>query len=274
MKTFIRWPGNKSKYIKYLQKHIPKQFNTYVEPFLGSGSMFLYLQPKRYIVNDVNKDLMNVWKAVKNRPKSLVNVMLGFVIETNAMDKTHLVTFCRNTTDRLNRMKYSIQKAGLYTILKQYVFMSNLIVNGRFYFNGLNPNFYKHPVKVTNEYVDNIMQVNKFLNTNQGCLYNEDYKTILDKAQRGDFVFIDPPYKEPHNYNFQYNINESIDYKFLTELYGQVKSLDARGVKWLMTQADTEEIRTLFSEYKIHKFQVYRMTAKDKYKTELIIKNY
>ena len=52
-----------------------------------------------------------------------------------------------------------------------------------------------------------------------------------------------------------------------------LKLLYKKGVKWLMTQADTKEIKDIFKEYKIKKFEVYRANSKT-YKNELIIMNY
>ena len=43
----------------------------------------------------------------------------------------------------------------------------------------------------------------------------------------------------------------------------QVKKLDDRGVKWIMTQADTKTIRSIFKGYKIVKFPVYRAAKKE-----------
>ena len=49
MKTFIRWPGNKSKHVNKILPFIPNTFNTYIEPFVGSGALFLKLEPKTWI---------------------------------------------------------------------------------------------------------------------------------------------------------------------------------------------------------------------------------
>ena len=58
LKTFVKWSGNKSKHLKYILPHIPK-FERYIEPFVGSGALFLKLQPDKWIINDLNKDLIN-----------------------------------------------------------------------------------------------------------------------------------------------------------------------------------------------------------------------
>lgn len=64
-----------------------------------------------------------------------------------------------------------------------------------------------------------------------------------------------------------------MDAEFVQELYNQVKKLDAKGVKWMMTQADTPDVINQFSEYNVSKFAVYRnITQKSKF--EVLIKNY
>jgi hypothetical protein len=64
-----------------------------------------------------------------------------------------------------------------------------------------------------------------------------------------------------------------LDESFINRLYNQVKKLDMKGVKWLMTQADTKQIKEIFKEYHVKKFQVYRMGSKS-YVNELLIMNY
>lgn len=46
MKTFINWQGNKTRYLKHILPLIPDNYNTYIEPFVGSGALLLKLEPK------------------------------------------------------------------------------------------------------------------------------------------------------------------------------------------------------------------------------------
>jgi DNA adenine methylase len=111
------------------------------------------------------------------------------------------------------------------------------------------------------------------LNYTKGLILNKDYKEILKKTKKGDFVFLDPPYVEDHDYRFNYNKDEKLNNKFIYELYKEIKKLDNKGVKWMMTQADTKEIKDIFKDYNIKKFKVYRHITKS-YVYELILMNY
>ena len=75
MKSFINWQGNKKKHLKHLLPFVPSEYNTYIEPFVGSGSLFLHLAPSKWIINDLNKDLINSWMDVRNHPEEVLKTM-------------------------------------------------------------------------------------------------------------------------------------------------------------------------------------------------------
>ena len=64
-----------------------------------------------------------------------------------------------------------------------------------------------------------------------------------------------------------------MDIDFLNELKLQCEVLDKKNVKWLMTQADTKEIRRIFKGYVMKEYPVYRRGNKC-YKNELLVKNF
>ena len=68
MKTFFKWQDNKSKHFKYILPELPSDYNTYIEPFVGSGALFLRVEPEKWIINDLNQDNINIWKLVKMIP--------------------------------------------------------------------------------------------------------------------------------------------------------------------------------------------------------------
>ena len=72
MKTFFKWQGNKSKHFKYIIPEIPTDFKKYIEPFVGSGAVFLKIEPKRWIINDLNENNISIWKLAKENPKFII----------------------------------------------------------------------------------------------------------------------------------------------------------------------------------------------------------
>lgn len=276
MKPVIRWPGNKSKYAKLISQHFPDEYSRYIEPFVGSGALLFHTNPDKWIINDINKDLINVYNTVKENPQLVIKRMKQFgktikSFETNG-ERT---TFCRAQLEKFASMPYDGHRASLFMILKYCAYMSNLIVKGNYYFTGLDSKFFKNTKSdlyfLTAKCHDNLLSVSNFFNAANGRIFNTDYKAILKKAKRNDFVFIDPPYVEDYDYHISYNISNNND--IVKELYSEVRMLDTRGVHWLMTQADTPAVRDTFKEYNMIPFQVFRGFT-NSYKTELIIKNY
>jgi DNA adenine methylase len=275
MKTFIRWQGNKSKHINKFIKYIPEFTGTYIEPFLGSGALFLKLQPKKWIINDLNRDLINAWTSVRDNPKEIIRIFKAFEKEFKPLNVEDKKEYCQKITLNIESIEYNIKRAAIYMLMLYCSHMPNIIRNDNFYFPGLDMSIYirnNYPfLKPT--YYSNLVEVSTFINNSKGKIYNKSYEQVLDKAKKGDFVFLDPPYIEECEYQFNYNKDEVLDNTFLRTLYQQVKLLDKKGVKWLMTQADTKDIKRLFKEYTIKKMKVYRMGKKE-YVNELIIMNY
>ena len=275
MKTFVKWQGNKSKHLKHIIKYIPDEYNKYIEPFIGSGAVFLKLQPNKWIINDLNKDLINIWYTVKDSPDDIIKEFKAFGKKFKRMSNDNKKKWCKEITNEIEHQSYDIQRAIDYILMSFCSYMGFLFVNNKFDFQGLDMNIYINNTYsfLNDNYYNNILDVSDFLNNSSGKIYNKDYKKILSKAKEGDFVFLDPPYIEKHDYRFNYNKDEVLNEDFIKELYKELKELDKRKVKWLMTQADTKEIKKIFKEFKIKKFEVYRPQAKE-YKNELLIMNY
>jgi DNA adenine methylase len=275
MKTFIKWQGNKSKHLNKFIEYIPDFSGTYIEPFVGSGALLLKLQPEKWIINDLNKDLINIWNQVKNNPDEIIEIFKEFSKHFKPLSKTDKVKYCKEITSKIEKLPYDIKRASIYLLMKYCSYMGHIIINNKFLFQGLDMHIYlenNYPFLKQNNY-DNILEVSEYVNNSKGQIFNKSYEIILDKAKSGDFIFLDPPYIESHNYQFNYNKGQVLDESFIHKLYKQVKKLDKRGVKWLMTQADTKQIKNIFKEYTIKTFKVYRMVSKS-YVNELIIMNY
>lgn len=68
MNIVIRYSGSKIKYVQQLNKLVNmSNATTYVEPFLGSGALFLNLKKKfdKYIVNDIDRNVIRIFKSLK-----------------------------------------------------------------------------------------------------------------------------------------------------------------------------------------------------------------
>lgn len=275
MKTFIKWPGNKQKHLRYIVPHIPTDFDCYIEPFLGSGSLFLHLQPTNSIINDYNTDLIDIWLLIRNDYKFIIRYFKTFAKKFVTMQIKDKVNFCRDITDKFNVSERSKLRSVQMLCMIYCAFMGIIFINGRFRFQGLENRIYSDDKYyfLTENYFSRIQEISRFLNESNVRIYNTDYKNVLKSAKKNDFVFLDPPYIYDYDVGFNYNQNEELNLQFLHDLFKECKKLDKKKVKWLMTQADTLTIRKIFKDYSIIKYPVYRSIKKE-YTSELIIKNY
>ena len=75
-RPFLKWVGGKRALIPQLEKLLPPSIENYLEPFLGGGAMFFYLQSNALFKNaklsDVNSELIQTWQTVKESPHDLL----------------------------------------------------------------------------------------------------------------------------------------------------------------------------------------------------------
>ncbi|WP_368149065.1 DNA adenine methylase [Alistipes senegalensis] len=72
VKPFLKWAGGKTQLIDEIAKFIPQEFNTYIEPFLGGGALFFHLRPPKAILADLNPELINCYKVVREKIDDLI----------------------------------------------------------------------------------------------------------------------------------------------------------------------------------------------------------
>jgi DNA adenine methylase len=71
MKPFLKWPGGKRWFVAKYAHLLPPHFGRYIEPFLGSGSVFFHLAPPNALLGDRNSDLIATYIAVRDDPDAV-----------------------------------------------------------------------------------------------------------------------------------------------------------------------------------------------------------
>jgi phage FluMu protein Com len=71
-KPIIPWIGGKRRLAKHIIPQFPEH-ECYVEPFSGAAAIYFLKQPvKCEVLNDINGELMNLYRVVKYHPDALV----------------------------------------------------------------------------------------------------------------------------------------------------------------------------------------------------------
>lgn len=260
MRTFLRRPGNKSKHLRYIIPLLPDKFNVYIEPFLGSGALFLNILPEKWIINDKNKYIISIWQTVRDHPEYLLSQIKKFKKMFLPLNNDDKLLYCKKLIkmiDSFNSLKASV----MYLLLIYCCISGNLERNNQLLFDSLYIDIYNRNTAhiFTEGYSSKIKELSKVLlnKVSSNKIFNKDYKEILKKAKKNDFVFLDPPYLEDKTYAFQYNKDDQKkDMITLQEIQKELEKLDSKGVKWMMTQIDNEQVRKVFDKkkYNIHEY--------------------
>jgi DNA adenine methylase len=250
---------------------IPEFTGTYYEPFLGSGAVYLHLLPEKAVLNDLNKDIINIWKLVRSDPEYIIQEIEKFKKTFLHLDNVEKLKMCKELVSKMDTLKGK-ERTVKYLLMVYCSFNGTVLYNGKFIISGLYIHLYQKNIchLFAEDYTLKLAKVKKLLKDIK--IENKDYKNILANTKQGDFVFLDPPYIEDKKYSFSYNKNEEFDPK---ELKQEVQKLDKKEVKWMMTQIDSPQVRELFKGYKM---KIYDNTStfgiKKNNKKEVIITNY
>ena len=128
----LKWVGGKRQLISDIEPLIPKKISTYVEPFVGGGAVLFHLQPKKAIINDFNKELMNVYQVIKDNPNELIKVLKEHK-ELNSEDYFYEIRSLDRRDDFENLS--SVQKAGRIIYLNKTCYNGLFRVNRAGFFN-------------------------------------------------------------------------------------------------------------------------------------------
>lgn len=108
MKTLIKWPGGKAREYKNIQDIIPKDIKTYIEPFFGGGGIYFNLEPKKSIINDINKNLMSFYRFLKVENKEFKKCL-----EQIADDWDNLSIIAKTVSDDTKQYKNNISESKI-----------------------------------------------------------------------------------------------------------------------------------------------------------------
>lgn len=291
MKPMLKYSGGKSRELEIIAPKnldlfapplIPLNFNRYIEPFVGGGSLFFDLAHTPSIVNDVNSKLINFYRDIRDN-YDLVIDQLTTIKEMYDMNTKVIQDMLRNDT----HAKYTHPNQTMFYDLRNefnkptgkwldgtvYYFVNKTVFSGAMRFNDkgeLNQSFAFYPsfnIGITKEH-STLLQ-----NTE---IYNEDYSSIFDKVQADDFMFLDPPYDcifyDYGNIKTMDDSNES----FQRRLANDYKNLHCPA---LMVVSKTPLIQELYAPFIKQSYEKkYSMNFKNNNETPIvehvIIKNY
>lgn len=261
-KPFVKWAGGKQALAETLIQYFPKSFDTYYEPFIGGGSVFFSLNPKQAVIADYNSWLIDTYNAIKTDWKEVANIL-----DKLPNDKESYLEIRSTLPESLSIYK----KAAHFVYLNKTCFRGLFRVNRKGLFNvpyGDYDRRYYNP--------DNFKQAS--IRLQDAEIRRGDFEINLYGAKKGDFIYLDPPYYKLGGFS---DFNRYTDQQFRE--YDQIRlaslcfELDQAGVKWALSNSNTEFIKRLYSEFNFYKIDARReinLNSRNRKIKELLITNY
>lgn len=266
IKPILKYIGGKQRELKKFEEFIPKEYNTYYEPFVGGGSVFFHLKPKNAVISDINNDLINFYKHIKTKYDDFIEEISHLSGLFRLADDTQKSNMYYHIRDMYNNKVPKIYSdAVIYYFINKTAYSGLVRVNSKGEFNVPFGKYKKVEYKdiVTKEHSDLLR------NTVVKCC---DYNDIFDIAAKGDFMFLDPPYDEVF---CNYGNVENFTRKDHLKLFERFTSTEC---KCLMVIGRTDFTETLYEDYIIDIYdKKYAVNSKSRYVTDtsyLVCTNY
>ncbi|MEN6396898.1 MAG: DNA adenine methylase [Methanoregula sp.] len=279
-RPFLKWAGGKTQLLDEFSKRLPGELKKgkitrYVEPFIGGGAFFFYLNQRfsfeRCYICDVNEELFLSYRVIQRSVKKLIAELETLESEYLDKDDKARESFYYEVRDAFNHQlpEINFRRYEMEWIKRaaRIIFLNHTCFNGLFRVNqrgGFNAPFgkYKNP-DILNE--NNLYNVAKLLKGTQIRLgdFTACRKFIDDRT----FVYLDPPYR-PLNETSSFTSYSKRGFSDTDQvrLADFFKELDAKGAKIMLSNSDPKNenyedsfFDDLFSEYYIERVPAKRM---------------
>lgn len=249
MNSPINRLGGKSRLRKIIIEKIPEHI-CYVEPFFGAGWVYFGKNKSKVeVINDMDRELINLFRVMKEHP----------------MEMERLVSYEVISRDKFNEYK-ELNLAYLTDIQRAIRFL--YLVSNSFASRGVSFGYTAVGKPQQKIFIENILEIRERLKNT--IIENKDVIDIIKRYDRETtFFFLDPPYINTAGYNERFTIEE---HKRLRDVLKHLKG------KFLLTINDCEEARNIYKDFKFEEvgvgYSVARESNARKTYGELIITNY
>ncbi|MDP3609760.1 MAG: Dam family site-specific DNA-(adenine-N6)-methyltransferase [Methylophilus sp.] len=228
---FLRWAGGKRWLTSSHANLFPETFEKYIEPFLGSGSVYFHLKPKKAVLSDLNEELINTYVAIKENWQQIYALL-------EAHSRLHCSEYYYQV--RASTPVSDEAKAARFIYLNRTCWNGLYRVNGSGKFNV--PIGTQRKALLDTDDFESLSKLFKGVD-----FQSQDFEKIIDKARSGDFIFVDPPYTVKHNYNGFIGYNEKIfHWNDQIRLSDCLKRASSRGCLIMLTNANHYSIKELY----------------------------
>lgn len=251
MQPFLKWAGGKYKIMDRILKTLPKG-RRLIEPFAGSGAVFLNADFEEYLITDINSDLITLYQQIQANGKDFIAYASTLFTPENNVESAYYALRAE-----FNACTEPARRSALFVYLNRHCFNGLCRYNSRGQFNVpfgryLQPAF------------PQIAMLNFHEKSKHAVFEVADFKTVMEKAEVGSVVYCDPPYAPlTTTANFSSYTQDGFTLADQQALADCAKRLTVRGIPVVISNHDTAFTRSIYAEAKITSFEVQRFISRD-----------
>lgn len=279
----IKYRGGKSREIPHIMWYVPRFSGRYVEPFLGGGALFFYLEPREAIINDINTKLMAFYQGVRDHYGQLreeldevERVYTSNRAEFDALKKQHPSERVEDKNEELYynlRAMFNGTAKKCYSDALLYYFINKTAYSGMIRYNAkgeFNVPFGRYQHLNTSAVTPSHSRL-----LQRATLCNTDYSEVFNMCREDDFVFLDPPYdctfSDYGNQEYKDGFNEE-NHRRLAADFAQLPC------KAMMVIGRTPLTEELYGKYIIDEYDKnYAVNIRNRFKAaakHIVVANY
>lgn len=244
---FLRWAGSKRRLLSVLQSYWTSKHKRYLEPFAGSACLFFALKPPKAILGDLNSELVATYLEVKYRVDGVV-AELGRIPLAN-----------REVYKKLRAMDPAtltpVQRAARFIYLNRFcfngIYRTNLLGQFNVPYSGVRCGGFPKPEVF--KLCSRRLRVARFV--------KGDFEHVLRHAQRGDLVYMDPPFAVRERRVFREYDPSTFTHGDIRRLRWWMEKLNASGINFVVSYAESDEADILRRNFSYETVSVRRNIA-------------
>ncbi|HEN9796112.1 TPA: Dam family site-specific DNA-(adenine-N6)-methyltransferase [Klebsiella pneumoniae] len=261
IKSPIKWAGGKTRVMPQLLKHLPKA-DCLIEPFVGSGTVFMNTEYRRYVLCDSNRALINFFRVLTSDTERLIGTARGMFLGGNNEERYYNRRALFNTTpwDDTRNPDNALMFAALFLYLNRHSFNGLYRVNQK---GDHNVPFGKYAAPYFP--ADEMRRFAEKANDTKAVFIDGDFRhTITDVMQLAydAVIYCDPPYipaSKTANFTAYGKPFTTLDHRDLVALL--VAANRQHGTRSVISNSDTPETREIYSAFNLHAFSVRRSVS-------------
>jgi DNA adenine methylase len=236
VRPFLKWAGNKFRIVDRVKKKLPEG-KRLVEPFTGSGALFLNTEYDEYLLCDANRDLIELYTILQDEGDAFIEEARRYFDDRYNNEESFY-----ELREEFNTARKHEKRAVLFLYLNRHGYNGLCRYNAKGRFN-VPFGRYKRPYFPEKE-------MRAFHHKAQRAVFkHSSFEQTMAETRQGDVIYCDPPYVPlSASANFTSYSAGGFSLEQQQQLANLAQENARRGVPVLISNHSTELTRRIYKE--------------------------